>query len=104
MNHAVVASAVHIGQMLGSADGWRISAIASAAVVHNNSRCELDNPSITCCSELHKASRAVTTGTNVKFQAGGGEAVAHSNVDAPHGLSPAATPLRRLATTLTMNS
>ena len=37
-----------------------------------------------------------TGGTSAKLYAGGGEVVAHSSVQACHGLSPAIAPLLRL--------
>src|SRR5437868_5829164 len=80
-----------------------MSGSASTGVVNNTSLRSAASPTRAAGGLLsHRASRAVTRGVSAKFQAGGGEAVAHSRVEAPQGSDPAAGPRRRLTTTLMM--
>src|SRR5262245_34294346 len=47
------------------------------------------------CFRSQSGRRLCTVGTSSKLYDGGGEVVAHSSVQASHGLSPAGLPLRR---------
>src|SRR5262245_24050923 len=47
------------------------------------------------CFRSQSGRRLCTVGTAAKLYDGGGEVVAHSSVQASHGLSPAGLPLRR---------
>ncbi len=52
------------------------------------------------CSRSYSGRSLWTTGNEVKLPGGGGEVVAHSSVQARHGLSPATSPERALRTKL----
>ena len=52
------------------------------------------------CSTSHKGRGLRIGGSQLKLPCGGGEVVAHSSVQARHGLSPAASPERALCTRL----
>src|SRR4051794_35540934 len=52
------------------------------------------------CFKSHRGRRLWTVGMVSKLYAGGGEVVAHSSVQAPHGLSPAGRPWRHDTITL----
>ena len=49
------------------------------------------------CSRSYSGRSLWTTGSDVKLPGGGGELVAHSSVQARHGLSPATSPVRDAA-------
>jgi hypothetical protein len=55
-------------------------------------------------SVCHSGSRLATVGCGRKLYGGGGDGVAHSSVEAPHGFDSAAAPRRRLVITLIRNT
>ena len=68
MNRAVVATEVHRGHRLGSAEVWRRSGSPSTGVVKSTSRRSAASPSNTGGSpSTHRASRAETTGGRAKL-------------------------------------
>src|SRR5829696_4806043 len=91
-----VAIAARKGQIDGSGEGSRSSARASVTVLAINSRLSTLRPVTTerLSRSAQSGSRLVTNGMRSKLCGGGGEAVAHSSVPAPHGLSPAIAPTR----------
>src|SRR5678816_3684657 len=106
MNVTPTAIAITSGQCDSPGCSWRLSGTASSAVVMSTSRLSVARPVATGISppSSHSGARLVTTGSGWKFHAGGGELVAHSRPDAPHGSSPATTPATELFATLTRNT
>src|SRR5689334_14858045 len=100
MKKALTTSVLTNGQIVGSGKTRRWSGVASTTVVIKTSRVVCESP-VTCVGSdggsetvSHSGSRERTIGCSSKLYAGGGDAVAHSSVPPPHGLSQASAPSR----------
>src|SRR5437764_11730431 len=93
-NRTPTATAAMNGHRLAAGIGSRRSGVAATTVVSSISFSSTRSPVTTgsAPSASHKGVRLSTTGMCAKLYGGGGEEVAHSRVDAPHGFGGAMAP------------